>query len=606
MKHFLLGHQKKRLATILLYSTVACAQAQAPQEYLDLPRQALAEAIQTVGSRMGVAIAFDPETVRSHTSPAIQGEYTPGEALEALLKGSGLELRELPDGAYVISSSQGSSSRRQSGEDSEPDASGQGASAAAKRAQAPMIEEVIVTAQKREQTLQESPLSISAFGAAQLEAAGAFNIADIGEITPNVTLLGAAASNSTMAVTIRGVQSQEPSLAVDSKVGLYIDGVYYARLTGALFDVADLERIEVLRGPQGTLWGRNTIGGAINAITKRPAGELGFEQKLSAGNYGYYRSITSLDTPEFLGVSAKLSYMKTERDGLVKNTFKGAVRELGDSDAEALRVAVRWQPAGLDALIVDYAYDRYESDAAPRSFQLTEVDPGMAASPTAFVSGQGIIVNPYHTAAQTVSNRQRSKVYSDFVEKESTRLSGHALTVSWAFESAELKAITAYRDYKRKLDGSDFDGGVHAVPLFHSSNDESQHQFSQELQLVGDGMESRLQYVAGLYYFEEKAKSLNPQTTSLIVGLTNGIPTIMSFPSSLLYTTNNESWAAYTQLSYTPDLWSDRLTLTLGARYTEDKKAVDLRSENMQAGDKWSNFNPSFTAAYALSDNINT
>jgi len=162
------------------------------------------------------------------------------------------------------------------------------------------LEVIVVTAQKREEGLQGIPVAVSAFSSSALEAIGATDFTAIGEYVPNLNIMPQSGTNGT-AITLRGIGSAEPSAAIDPKVGLYVDGVYVARNTATVFEL-DLERIEVLRGPQGTLWGKNTTGGSINVITTKPTGELGLKQELGFGEYGRFRSKTVLDlNPSELG-----------------------------------------------------------------------------------------------------------------------------------------------------------------------------------------------------------------------------------------------------------------------------------------------------------------
>ncbi len=193
--------------------------------------------------------------------------------------------------------------------------------AAGAEAQAPQravpsqLEEVVVTAEKRQTSLQDTPISISAYSSEALEQMGAHNAVDIGDYTPNTTITPSLGSVYNIRVAIRGLGTAEPSLAVDPKVGIYLDGAYIARNAGAVFDVVDLERVEILRGPQGALWGKNTTGGAINMVTAKPSGEFGGKVRLSSGNFGYQKALVSVDTPAVADVSAKLSYVKKMTDG---------------------------------------------------------------------------------------------------------------------------------------------------------------------------------------------------------------------------------------------------------------------------------------------------
>ncbi|MCB1676926.1 MAG: TonB-dependent receptor [Halioglobus sp.] len=193
----------------------------------------------------------------------------------------------------------------------------------------------------------------------------------------------------------------------------------------------------------------------------------------------------------------------------------------------------------------------------------------------------------------------------DFFRPEELTLKGHALTLSFMLGDTELKSITAYRDYKRIVNGSDLDGGAFSFPLFHTTNEEAQDQFSQEFQLIGDLSEQSVQYVLGLYYFKEDSDSINPQILTPVVGtLPTGEPIIFPVNAVLSYTTDNKSQAAYGQLSYTPK-WLDRLTVTLGARYTEDEKEANLRSAGFKGDESWSDFSPSITVEYMPSDSLN-
>lgn len=177
------------------------------------------------------------------------------------------------------------------------------------------LEEIIVTAERVEASLQETPIALSVFDAGTLDALGVIESGDIAAYTPNLRMDKTPASLNAYAIGIRGVASAEPSLAVDPTVGIYVDGVYLGRSSAAAFEVVDLERIEVLRGPQGTLYGRNTTGGAVNVVTAKPRREFGFTQELTAGERELLRTATSLDTGAFGDFAATLSFIHGERGG---------------------------------------------------------------------------------------------------------------------------------------------------------------------------------------------------------------------------------------------------------------------------------------------------
>lgn len=473
------------------------------------------------------------------------------------------------------------------------------------------IEEVVVTAQKRVENLQDAPIAISAFSADTLEDLGAHNVIDVGEYTPNVTIGETMGSNANITVGIRGLSSAEPSLTVDPKVGLYLDGVYIARNAGAIFNVVDLERIEVMRGPQGTLWGKNTTGGAISLVTAKPKGELAFKQLLSTGNRGALRSLSTLDTPAVGGVSAKISYLRKEHDGVAKNIHPDGPSSLGTDDTEAYRLAVHW--AVTDELSADYSYDRTNAEGVPAPFQITAVNPIHAAAPGAMDVTTGAIlfgVNPHNEMQAVVSADKRLSTFNlDNTGPEYVDIEGHNLTLSWSVGDLELKSISAYREYDSDISaGLDLDGGAWTIPVMHTGGIKSQQQFSQEFQAVGQALDGKLDYVLGLYHFEEDGQEENAWVTTLRNPLS---PLLLhNVPTGNWYTVNSKSTAAYGQFSYTPEWLESNLRFTLGLRYTKDAKEVVLLDTdprlpmNLEAAADWKNFSPTFTVDYQLSNDI--
>jgi len=467
------------------------------------------------------------------------------------------------------------------------------------------LEEVVVTAQKRAEDLQTTPISMTAFSAEKLSELGAQRAIDIAQYTPNVNIVTNNVSNTGIAVGIRGIQAADAAMGADSKIGIYLDGVYLARIAAASFDVVDIQQIEVLRGPQGTLWGKNTTGGAINIVTEKPRGSLGFRQSFSFGNYDYFRSHTTIDTPTWNGLSAKLSYDRSRKDGEIRNTHPGNSKRPGDMDNEAYAIALRWQPS--DTFTADYTYDRHNRDGIGPGNQMVAVNPQLAALPTALLNtagGQVQIENPFWSAARGAST-SRLSAFDINAREEHNDLAGHNLTLSWQVGDAEIKSISSYRTYDGIKPG-DFDGGGYATPLFEADLSESQRQISQELQITGDAFEDRLKYVAGLYYFREKTSTHNPQHFVVQTGTaSSGELILAALNSPLIYTTHNESKAAYGQFSYTPPILDDKLRVTLGLRYTEDEKEADLISRNARGSDTWSSLNPAFVVDYQASEDIN-
>ncbi|MBK7249714.1 MAG: TonB-dependent receptor plug domain-containing protein [Gammaproteobacteria bacterium] len=201
------------------------------------------------------------------------------------------------------------------------------------------LQEVVVTAQKREERLQDVPVAVSAIGERQLSSRGIQNVQDLTGLAPNVNVLPAANSNTGSQISIRGSVQQNPALYWDPTVGIYIDGVYLGKNLGNVFDVVDLERVEVLRGPQGTLYGRNTLAGAINLITRQPSGEFRGNVKVDVGNFNLHSARASLDLPRFGIASVSLAVRGEKRDGTTQTMPGSAVRELNNRNSTSARAS---------------------------------------------------------------------------------------------------------------------------------------------------------------------------------------------------------------------------------------------------------------------------
>lgn len=451
------------------------------------------------------------------------------------------------------------------------------------------LEEILVTAEKRESSLQDTPISLLAFSSERLERFGVSDLGDIAGLAPNVTITPFPNSRSSLVVFIRGVGNNDSQTTQDPAVGVYIDGVYIARSVGLTSDIADLERIEVLRGPQGTLYGRNTTGGAINLITAKPGEEFGFSQSLSAGNRDYLRSLSKFETGklEMAGmgaVAAKLSYMSAEHSGWVENTGEGD--NFGEEDKEAGRLALRWDLS--ESLTVDYAYDFSDIDGPQHFYQTTQSDGVPPAD----------------------AERRDSGSWNGGVEPSVTRIKGHSLIATWDSPLGTLTSISALRELEEQI-VQDYGGGA---PGFRINVALEQEQFSQELQLVGE-LASNWRYVAGLYYFEEEALELEQAFVPAV--LPNPIP---SMPPTVIQATledrriasASEAYAAYGQVSWAPGFLDQRLELTLGGRYSVDKREASKDSDiyfvagEQSDSNNWSNFNPSVVADFSWTESLST
>ncbi len=519
---------------------------------------------------------------------------------------------------------------------------------AAKRSD--VIEEVIVSARRVDESLQKAPVSITAFSESDLQQIGASEPKDIAQLTPNLTIRNAPGTNDDYAFSLRGVAAAEPSLAIDPAVGLYIDGIYIARNAGMAFDVVNMKRIEVLRGPQGTLFGRNTIGGAVNIITTRPTGEFGYTVELGAGNNDNHRAKVAVDLPAWGDWSASLAFFDKRQGGWVDSVYGG---ELGGQMGTAWRGALHWEAS--ETLSADYTYTLTDRAGNGQISQITHVRPIYADPNGQFYGG------PFYEQAAAAASAKRldSLPIENSRSRENTsRIDAHTLTLDWELNNnLQLRSISSYRDWDdsgipefssfrvestgdvidvRGLTTGDPVRVVPAgemVPLFRSPRFRDQQQATQEFQFIGTAFDERLQYTTGVYFFHEKGfEDSTEQTlvlpTSVVASLAAdsfGLPPIItainSLPASqtaasaaLLvvpfeYEIENEAYALYGD--YTWHFTSD-LAVSIGARYSVDERAVNLQNTFgedafvIRVADEWSNFSPGITLTYQWSEEVNS
>ena len=474
------------------------------------------------------------------------------------------------------------------------------------------IGDIIVTAQKRSENIQDVPIAISAVSSEYLESRDISSIDRLGSIAPNVKIERAPSNKTISQISIRGSVTINPAVTWEPAVGLYLDGVYIAKAQGSIFDVADLERVEILRGPQGTLYGRNALAGAVNLVTKKPSGEAGGSAEITYGNFDYMKGKAVLNLPKFGIFSAKLSGQIQKRNGFVKigpNPFPAAflarpnsVTDTNDLYGESGMFQLRAEPS--DNITIDYALDYSRFNQRPDYAQLVKVnrngdprdifDP---ASPSYPFAGAFFPLNLY-----TNTNRQSSGSIDGSPLFEKSRTYGHSLTIAVELGAATLKSISTYRNL-RWSDSLDLDGSP--LDVAFTQRFTTFNAYSQELQLTGTAANDRLNYVLGGFYYKEKAETLGPQ--SFFGGATR-------FQSD--YGSHTEAYALYAQLDYK---LTDAFKLTLGGRYTHEKKDVRrflqipgtpaVTLVNIPYGGvpdaKYNNFSPAATLSYEVNDNVN-
>jgi iron complex outermembrane recepter protein len=441
------------------------------------------------------------------------------------------------------------------------------------------IAEIVVTAQKRAEPLQKTPLSIVALTSADLERKGIADLTDLRSHVPALQVTPHPNSATTARVFLRGVGNNDDQITVDPSVAVYLDGVYVARGQGLAAEIAEVERIEVLRGPQGSLYGRNATGGAINYITRKPVlGEFHARQTMALGNYDQFRSRTSVNVPVGDSIAVELAYLHSEKGGFVQNLGTGVSR-FGDQKRDAYRASVLWEPS--PDIELRYAYDRSDIADTPAYMVLAPFHPLVAARPT---SGSPAV---------------RGLLANDVTAQ------GHGLSASWAVsETLTLKSITGYRKLANFTNQNYLTGALGPFPVFVTAFDQTQRQWSEELQAVGSALDSQLEYTLGAYFFDEKASSFD-----------STVPT--GRPTSLrTATVHNRAWALYGQATWRPSAFAG-FYLTGGLRWSRDEREATLAQSSIalngtvsvrqpgRGDNTFSDYSPSLIVGYQANRDVN-
>jgi iron complex outermembrane recepter protein len=459
---------------------------------------------------------------------------------------------------------------------------------------APKLEEVVVSAQKREEVAQAVPMAMSALNEDALKKIGFSSFDTLSDKVPALDVKPYFAASSTLRIYMRGVGLDYPQeLSRDNAVGVYLDDVYVPHGNGLAAELSDIERIEVLQGPQGTLYGRNTIGGAVKFISAKPTGEWGFKQSIDSGNFGLFRSTTTINVPEINRVSSKFTVLKASEDGWVSNSGTGG--DYGQKDADGYRAALRWR--ATDTVLVDYVYDFTQSDGTSQYTQHQYATRSFPFTFPVFRNRQERTWRPVDTP-----------IRDDFTS------SGHALTVAWDFaDTATLKSISAYRMF----DSEQLHDAAEAYNLpFLQRQETDAHQFSQELLLSGE-FGARIKYHLGAFYFSEAGDQAFAPLRSpgaLAAAVPYVPPKVSDQRPDATGDVENKSMALYTQITWVPPVFDDRVTIDIGGRESRDKRSLvahhpenapllPVDSENEV---EHSSFDPSFTVDYKWTNSLHT
>jgi iron complex outermembrane recepter protein len=438
------------------------------------------------------------------------------------------------------------------------------------------LSEISVTAQRVERDMQSTPISMTVMSGEDLANRRIQSLVDLGDGSiPSLRVAPFFSRTSALSIGIRGIvpfDANQPSR--DQGVGIYIDGIFLGRSQGLGAALFDIERIEVLKGPQGTLFGRNSTGGAVSIITKKPTGEFGLRQSVGYRNFDGYSVESHLDLNKIGDVSIKMDAVVTKRDGTVNNPLEGE-RNYNEYDRKGFHIRALWEPS--DNFTADYGFDISLDYTTPFYPQL------IARNPNA----------PLRPAPLQLFQPERATEASIGVPKQWSqgKTNGHKLHMTWNLnDDLEFRAISSYRE----LTQDQWDNpGANLRPFIPNTNfaryslsDLWQHQYSQEFQLVGSYDE--WDFVTGAFYYREKGGewAWSPDTMRwnadgtqatrlpfLAAGQTSPFPDRLS-------TAALESIAVFGQTTYTPDFLDRKVKMTVGARYTSDDKTGDLTKVN--------------------------
>lgn len=452
------------------------------------------------------------------------------------------------------------------------------------------VQEVVVTARRREESLKDVPVAVTAVSGERLAATGAADLTTLQQTTPNLTVQIARGSNSTLISFIRGVGQQDPLWGFEPGVGLYIDDVYVARPQAAVLDIFDVERLEVLRGPQGTLYGRNTIGGAIKYVTAKIEGEPEIKLKGNLGSYDQRDIVASAKARVNDYVGLGLTWASFNRDGFGTNLNTGA--EHYNKDVSAARATVELTPT--DSLFFRLSGDIVTDRSNPRHGHRETPALNFLGQP---IAGGSVLNDVYDTRAGSG-------------DKNKVEARGVSLLGEWsASDTLTFKSITAYR--AGETEGTiDFDN--EPAPLLDIPARYNDHQFTQEFQALFTG--ERIQGVVGVYYLNATAAG----AFDTVVGQANLSIATAGF-------VDTKSYSAFADVSY--DV-TDQLKISLGGRYTQDKKTgtvyrqnftglktplfgnnaavPGLIRSNFTSSDKYEKFTPRVSVSYEVTPDINT
>lgn len=425
--------------------------------------------------------------------------------------------------------------------------------APAEQAGAGGLADIVVTARKTAENNQDVPVAITAYSGDMLQNQNALRVSDIARTTPSLTVRDSASSPGGPTFTLRGQVQTDILATLDPSVGAYVDGLYWARAYGLNSDLLDVSSVQVLKGPQGTLFGRNTTGGALLLETNDP--RVGETNGMVQATYGRFNELNGTavlnlalgEKAAIRAAGAIFSRDHTTRDALVD-------RRYDERDSWSGRVKFKLQPT--DSFSVVLSYEHYDLDVDNTSRRLYWVQPGTAAT---LQAGGLAAANAYIGSIRGKPNTVAMNSAPHVTNKTDTFLG----TINQDTSFGAIRLITGYRNVKAET-SLDLDGSPFAI--HQTTGNQSLHQFSSELQVTGRVLDDKLNFAAGLLYFDEGGYDLSSSVTIPIAN-----PRTTLFRGDIF----NKSYGAYTQASYE---LTEGLTLTGGIRYSSDVKGLTINN----------------------------
>ena len=459
--------------------------------------------------------------------------------------------------------------------------------------------EIVVTARRREERLQDVPIAVTAIGGEALDQRGFDGVTDVGQVAPNLQFTPGQGGNSGgVSAFIRGVGENDFIITSDPAVALYIDGVYVARSFGATTELLGIDRIEVLRGPQGSLFDKNTIGGAISVVTRVPDGDR-IEGDIRYGSFNDLRLRANVEAGLSDNLAIGVAALGEWGEGWQKVP---SGKNLGNRNVQAGRLTLHYDASPIDAVLTVDGLRRRQN-STPHSM--------LSFTPTFFSGLQSAFIAPCCTAPGSINRTDTT----DFLNRDDTDAANTALTLSADLGGGTLKSISAYR-WVHAIFGRDGDASA-AVNYAGDIHDESARQISQELQYA-TSLFDRGSLLLGAYYFREKSRDdtilyvadgLYPRL--IAAGFEPALATALDFNIDFANQQKTTNYALFGNATF--DV-TDALTLELGARYTWEKKAFRQSATRIYSGqpllpsyrlvEDWKAFTPRASLAYKFTPDI--